>query len=269
MIRLSLVIPTFNEEENIKIPLDSAYDLVDEIVIVDGGSVDKTVEIAKSYGDKISVHVVDNPLNFLINKERGIKLAKGEWILQLDADERLSPELKDEIKKNIKEKKDLSKSVVSGYFIPRKNWFLDRFLMKGGVYPDAVLRLYKRDSAHFKLKDVHENVVVDGETAWTENAIEHYADPTFERYLFRFNRYTTFDSEKLIAENIKPCFPCYFVVKPLTTFISIYLRHKGFMDGFAGFVWALFSSIRFWVIYIKARKGILPPEGVSLKKEYP
>ncbi|MDP4011606.1 MAG: glycosyltransferase family 2 protein [Candidatus Roizmanbacteria bacterium] len=247
---LTLTIPTFNEEENIRIPLDSAYDLVDEVLIVDGGSSDKTVEIAKSYGPKVRVLSVDNPANFLVNKQRAIDTAKGEWILQLDADERLSPELKEEIinwKLNF-----IHSSPIVGYWIPRKNWFLGRYLMKGGVYPDGVLRLYQRDKAHFKLENVHENAIVDGETAWTQNAIEHMADPTFARYIERWHRYNAFDAQQLAKKGEKPCLPCYLVVKPILTFLSIYLRHKGFMDGWPGFLWAFFSSIRYWEIYWKA-----------------
>ncbi len=246
-VLLTLAIPTFNEEKNIRIPLDSAYDMVDEVLIVDGGSTDKTVEIAKSYGSKVRILTVDNPSNFLINKQRAIDNAKGEWILQLDADERLSEELKQEIS-NFK----LQSSKLSGYWIPRKNWFLGRYLMKGGVYPDAVLRLYKRDKAHFKLANVHENAIVDGNTSWTTNALEHMADPTFARYLQRWHRYNTFDAKQLVEKGEKPCMPCYFVGKPLITFFSIYLRHKGFMDGYQGLVWAFFSSIRYWEIYWKA-----------------
>jgi glycosyltransferase involved in cell wall biosynthesis len=252
MSKLSLVIPTFNEEKNIRIPLDSAYDIVDEVLIIDGGSSDKTVEIAKSYGSKIKVLSVDNPINFLQNKERGIKYANFEWILQLDADEALTKELKNEIKELISDNNEATKS-TAGYYIPRKNWFLGQFLMKGGVYPDAVLRLYKKQGAHFALRDVHENVIVEGATSHTKNAIEHYADPDFERYLTRWNRYTTFESIRLIKSKTKLCFFCYFFGKPLGTFFNIYFRHKGFMDGFPGFIWALFSSVRWWAIYIKAR----------------
>ena len=97
-MKLSLCIPTFNEEQNIQTPLDTAYELVDEIIIIDGGSSDKTIEIAKSYGDKVRVISVDNPSNFLINKQRAIEQATGDWILQLDADERLSEELKKELR---------------------------------------------------------------------------------------------------------------------------------------------------------------------------
>ncbi len=257
MAKLSLCIPTLNEEASIRIPLDSAYDLVDEVVIVDGGSEDKTLEIARSYGNKVRVFEVDNPSNFLTNKERAIQYATGDWILQLDADEALSPELKKEIRSllqgDIDSQSSSEKIPIDGYWIPRKNWFLGRYLMKGGVYPDAVLRLYKKQGAHFKLEHVHENVVIPGKTQWTKHAIEHRADPTFERYLSRWNRYTSFDAQQLMDQKTQLCGLCYFIFKPLSTFLSIYIRHKGFQDGFPGFVWALFSSIRYWAIFIKAR----------------
>ena len=123
--------------------------------------------------------------------------------------------------------------------------------MKGGVYPDRVLRLYKKAKAHFKLKDIHENVVIEGNVGETKSALEHHADPDFERYIMRWNRYTSFDANQALAKNQKLSFFGYFILKPISTFFMIYFRHKGFMDGFPGFVWALFSSLRFYVIYIK------------------
>ena len=247
-MKLSLCIPTYNEEKNLHIALDSAYDIADEVVIIDGGSTDKTVDIAKSYGKKVIVYHVDNPPNFLINKQRAIEKAKGEWILQLDADEAITPELKKELVRL------LENPDKDGYWIPRKNFFLGRFLMKGGVYPDSVLRLYKKEKAHFELKNVHEHAQVEGEIGTTNHAMEHWADPTFERYIERWNRYTTFDAMQAYEKKEELCGKCHFIGKPLLTFLMIYIRHKGFQDGFPGFVWALFSSIRYWAIYIKWRQ---------------
>lgn len=123
--------------------------------------------------------------------------------------------------------------------------------MKGGVYPDSVLRLYKKDSAKFDLKHLHENVMIKGEVGELKNAILHYADPNFSRYLLRWDRYTTFDAEKLYEETNRVGFLSYFIIKPVVWFIKTYFRHKGFMDGFPGFVFSLFSAMRFQVIYIK------------------
>ena len=268
-MKLSLCINTFNEEKNIHLPLDSAIDLVDEVIIIDGSSKDKTVVIAKSYGAKVKTFVVDNPRNFLTNKQRAIERASGEWILQLDADEALSEDLKKEIatllncyiakrQPNNETMKQCNNKFI-GYNIPRKNFFLTRFLMKGGVYPDYVLRLYKKKNAKFDLKDLHENVKVSGEIGYFKNPILHYADPNFSRYLLRWDRYTTFDAENLHQRfkvqssmfKVFLMFIDYFFCKPVYWFLKTYFRHLGLMDGFPGFVFSLFSAIRFWVIYIK------------------
>ena len=256
-MKLSLCIPAYNEEKNISYPIASAIDLVDEVVVIDAGSTDRTAEIAASFGKKVKICKTDNPRNFLENKVRAIEKAKGEWILQLDADEALSNELKQEINEIVFGE---SKSKFDGYWMPRKNFFLTRFLMKGGVYPDYVLRLYKKEKAHFDLKDLHENVKIKGKVGYLKNDLLHYADPNFSRYLLRWDRYTTFDAEELLKKYPKEkltkvkearLFIDYFFVKPLVWFLKTYIRHKGFLDGFAGFVFCLFSSIRFWVIFIK------------------
>ena len=274
-MKLSVCIISFNEEKNIRYPLDSAYDFADEIILIDGGSTDGTVNIAKSYGSKVKVFVVDNPKNFLKNKQRAIDKANGEWIFQLDADEAASNELKKEVLDLISgpvksflpasarhgnhdlravgspSSLDTQNHEYKGFWIPRKNLFLNRFLMKGGVYPDSVLRLYKREGAKFDLNHLHENVVIKGEVGYLKNAILHYADPDFSRYLMRWDRYTTFDAEKLVEQGKKIHFFSYFFIKPFVWFVKTYFRHKGFMDGFPGFVFSLFSSLRFYVIYIK------------------
>lgn len=285
-MKLSLCIATFNEEQFVHYPLDSAYDLVDEVIIVDGGSTDKTVETAKKYGDKVKVFTEENPKMFHINKQKAIERAKGEWILQLDADEALSEELKGEIRTiifdlrsqisdarlqmsddnrlparqgpQITEKKSSDiRHQTSGincaaYRIPRKNFFLGRFLMKGGVYPDYTIRLYKNGKARFPCKTVHENVEVDGEVGYLQSPIVHYADPDFGRYLKRWHRYTALDAGEIKRNGKNVFFFDYFFVKPLLWFLSSYVRHKGFMDGWQGFVFSFFSSIRFWAIYFKA-----------------
>lgn len=245
-MKLSLCIATYNEVENIHYPLDTAYDFVDEVIIVDGGSTDETVKKAKSYGSKIRVISTSNPPMFHINKQKAIEEAKGEWILQLDSDEALSPQLRNEIKHVISRP-----DAEDAYWISRKNFFLTRFLEKGGIYPDKTIRLYKNGKATFPCKSVHENVEITGTVGELNADLLHYADPTFERYIARWNRYTTLDAQILIEQKEKLCAPCYFFAKPVLTFLSIYFRHKGFMDGFAGFVWALFSAIRWWVVFIK------------------
>lgn len=262
-MRLSLCIATHNEAKNLHYPLDSTIDLVDEVIIVDGSSEDNTVEVARGYGKKVKVFVKDNPPMFHINKQEAIERARGEWILQLDADEALSVELKEEIatllhgyidKKtnNVTMKQfDNDTQPPVAYWLPRKNFFLTRFLEKGGQYPDYTIRLYKKGAAHFPQKSVHENVEVKGEVGYLKHDLLHYADPTFERYLMRWNRYTTLDAKLLIEKGERPGFFSYFFIKPKLWFFNTYFRHRGYKDGFPGFVFALFSALRFHVIYIK------------------
>ena len=137
MNRISVVLAVYNEEDNLSSCLESIRDLADEIVIVDGGSVDRTLDIAQQFKAKIIKS--NNPPNFHINKNKAIDAASGNWILQLDADEVVTEGLAEEIKKVISKE-----SEINGYWIPRKNFFLGRFLKKGGQYPDYTLRLYKK-----------------------------------------------------------------------------------------------------------------------------
>lgn len=240
MNKISVVLAVYNEENNLKNCLDSVKDIAWEIVIVDGGSEDKTVEIAKKFGAKIIQ--TDNPLNFHINKNKAIDAASSDWIFQLDADEIISKELAEEIKKKVDED-----SEVNGYWIPRQNFFLGRFLTKGGQYPDYTLRLYRRGLGRLPAKDVHEQAEVMGRKGYLKNDLLHIRDKTFSIYIGRFNKYT----DLLSTQIIKPSFFEYFFLKPLTWFLKTYIRHKGFMDGFPGFIFSLFSSLRFPVAYIK------------------
>jgi len=246
-VRLSVAIATFNEEKNIGRCLASVKDWVDEIIIVDGTSTDKTIEIAKRYGAK--VEVTDNPPIFHINKQKAIDKCRGKWILQLDADEEVSQGLKKEILEIVKRG-----SKFSAFWIKRSNFFLSSWLKKGGQYPDPVIRFFKKGKAFLPCKSVHEQMEVKGEIGWLENDLIHYVYPNFSRYLAHSNAYTSLTAQELknqkekftLASHLK-----YFLVKPLTTFSNIYFRHKGFQDGFAGFVFALFSALHFPVAYIK------------------
>lgn len=244
---ISVVLATYNEEKNLPGCLESVKDFADEIIIVDGTSSDKTVEIAKSYGAKVLV-TQNHPI-FHINKQKAIDMATKDWVLQLDADERVTKALKEEIEKVIQRE-----DAANGYWIPRKNWFLGRFLMKGGVYPDYTLRLYKNGKGHLPQKDVHEQAEVSGTVDYLTQPLIHIADPEFRRYLLRFNRYTNLIAGDLHTRKVgkNPVVMLqYMVVLPLWWFGKIYIRHKGFLDGWQGFVWAFFSAFRFAVAYWK------------------
>lgn len=246
MKKISIVLAVYNEEENLSKCLDSIKELDGEIVIVDGGSTDNTLEIAKKFDAKIIK--TTNPQNFHINKNKAIDAASKDWVLQLDADEIVSKDLVEEIKQAC------DQSEMNGYWIPRKNLFLGRFLTKGGQYPDYTLRLYRRGFGRLPGKDVHEQAIVEGKVDYLKNDLLHLRDKSFFVYMERFNRYTSLLATQLSEAHfsINPfSFLDYILLKPLVWFVKAYLRHRGYVDGFPGFVFALFSSLRFPVAYFK------------------
>lgn len=247
MQKISVVLAVFNEEKNLKSCLESVKNLAWEIIIVDGGSTDKTIEIAKEFNAKI-IHS-DNPPVFHINKNKAIDASRGDWVLQLDADEVVTRKLAEEIKKVT-----TVKSEINGYWIPRRNFFLGRFLTKGGQYPDYTLRLYRRGKGRLPAKDVHEQAEVSGKVAYLKNDLLHLRDKEFSDYIERFKRYTDLLSSQLKDKGVRInliSFLSYMVINPLFWFIKVFIRHKGFVDGFSGFVFAFFSSLRFPVAYYK------------------
>ena len=252
MASVSVVLATYNEEKNLSDCLSSVRYLAYDIIIVDGGSKDNTVAIAKGFGAKVIV--TDNPPIFHINKQKAIDRATKDWVLQLDADERVAPESVREIKKAIVEKND-----INGYWIPRKNWYLGRFLMKGGQYPDYTLRLYRKGKGRLPQKDVHEQAVVDGEVGYLTHPLVHIADPSFRRYLLRFGRYTDLIAKEHVEDKTgkNPITAGkHLLVLPAWWFLLTYIRHKGFMDSWQGFVFSFFSALRYPVGYVKyLRRG--------------
>lgn len=249
MIRkqLSVVLATYNEEENIKKCLDSIKDFADEIIVVDGESTDGTVDIAKKMGAKV-ILTTNKPM-FHTNKQMAMDAATSDWVLQLDADEVADEELKKFIVKVLKEG-----SEYSAFWIRRKNWFLGTFLKKGGQYPDPVIRLYKKGKAYLPQKNVHEQMIVDGNVGWAEGHLLHYNAPNFSRYITNANRYTTETAKQLKEKKVKLSLGNdfkYLVWKPEITFLKLFFRHKGFVDGFPGFVFALFSGLHHAIAYMK------------------
>jgi len=247
MIKISVVLAVFNEENNLESCLESVKDLAWEIVVCDGGSTDKTLKIAKKFGARIIN--AQNQANFHINKNKAIDNAKGDWILQLDADEVVSAELSREIKNVVNSNTD-----INGYWIPRRNLFLGRFLRKGGQYPDYTLRLYKNGKGKLPGEDVHEQATVEGKIEYLKNDLLHLRDKQFTTYLERFNRYTDLYSDQIKGAKVKIgvlSFIDFIILKPSFWFLKAYFRHKGYSDGFPGFVFAFFSSLRFPVSYIK------------------
>lgn len=277
--KLSLVLATRNEEKNIKDCINSFKEIVDEIIVYDESSSDNTREIAKKLGAK--VFKVKHESNFHITKQKAIEKAKGEWILQLDADERGTEKLNREILKvldgshpalaaeiRVPENKLFKKHTklakakgiwkdgdeVVAFLMPRLNLFLGKPLRYAGVYPDPAIRLIKKGKAYLPAKSVHENMIVEGATAWLENDMVHIDSPTLSRYLKRLNRYTDlqatdFGKVKLPLNSFYLIY--YSSLKPLIIFLKLYVRHKGFADGMRGFIWSAFSAMHYPIAYFK------------------
>lgn len=258
-IRISVVLATHNEEKNLAKTLDSVKDFADEIIIADGESTDSTTEIAKSYGANI-IKTTNKP-NFHINKQMAMDAARFELVLQIDADEVVDAKLKKFItglQNNLSAFFDQNKSLNSfqpkAWNLKRKNYLLGRFMMKGGQYPDPVIRLYINGFARLPQKDVHEQMEVNGQVEFANGHLLHYSNPTFEDYLRKFNSYTSFKASQMRDAKIPlngVSAAEYLIFKPLVTFFLLYFRHKGILDGLAGFVFALFSGIYWQVSYLK------------------
>lgn len=248
-IKLSVALATFNEEKCLKDCLDSVKDIADEIVVVDGSSIDQTVEIAKKFSAKVIV--IDNKPIFHINKQLAIDECEGEWILQLDADEVVSSDLAQEIRAITQ---PLTPNTFDAYWIKRKKMFLGRWMRKGGQYPDPVIRLFKKGRAHLPCKSVHEQMKVEGKTGILSNELVHIPNPNFSVYITKDNRYSSLTAQELAERKVSINFISsfsYIYWKPLSVFFNIYFRHLGILDGFPGFVFALYSGLHIRSAYIK------------------
>ena len=275
MGKLSVVLAVRNEEENIARCVNSIKNIADEIIVVDEYSTDKTREIAVSLGAKVYEETHHDI--FHITKQKALDLATGDWILQLDDDEKGTPELAEEVNNLVKHGKEPGKpkdlflrhqklieerdgkvgkdsDEITGYFIARRNMFLGKPLIHAGVYPDGVIRLIKKGKARFPQKSVHEQMEVDGKVGWLENDMEHYDSPTLKRYFTRLNRYTDLHAAEL-RERKAPrnifYFIYYSIFKSFYIFIKLFFFHKGFLDGVNGFLWSFFSSLHYPIAYFK------------------
>lgn len=250
-IILSIAIAVFNEENNLDACLSSVAYLADEIVVVDGGSTDSSMEIAKKYASKIIE--TDNPPIFHINKQKALDACTGAWILQLDADEIVTEELRNEIRWTISNKQE----TIHGYYISRKNYFWGHWMRKGGQYPDYVIRLIRNGKAKFPCRSVHEQIEVDGGVGYLKEPLEHYAYRTREDYWKKAERYTTLRAMEMKSHHLPINIGLWFIyniVKPITTFVSLFIRHKGFVDGWYGLVFASWSALDYPISYRKFTK---------------
>lgn len=271
MQKLSVTLAARNESQNLDRCLSSVKPLADEIIVFNDNSTDDTVIKAKKYG--AVVFSTPHYDNFHKVKVKANAKAKNNWVLQMDADESLTPELQKEIESLLAGKafgydawvSPLKQKIfgqhsrpltepAAAYYLPRKNFFLGRYLKHTGQYPDPVIRLFQKEKAYLPAQNVHEQMVVEGAVGWLKGDLDHYATPEFSRYLLRENRYSSLSANEWSAQKIKInplTFFKYFIYLPTYTFCSLYFRYFGFLDGFSGFVFSLFSGIHFQLSYLK------------------
>ena len=281
-MNLSVVIITFNEEANLARTLESVQPLVaggnGEIIVVDSGSTDRTVEIAKSFGAKV---FIEEWQGFAAQKNFGIDKATGEWILSLDADEEADSQLQQAIGEVLGAlnrlaalERQVSAQPLSagnaasnadtkigtdfeGLWIPRKNKFLGRWMRHGGYWPDPKLRLFRHGSGRFEDRAVHEDIRVEGITRQIQSgALLHHSYPTLSGYIEHMNRYSSLGAEmvavKEAAKGKVRFSAANIILRPLATFIYNYFFRLGFLDGREGLLLHLYHAVYVSWKYAKA-----------------
>jgi glycosyltransferase involved in cell wall biosynthesis len=273
-VTLSVVIITHNEEANLGRTLESVMPLVGEgkgeIIVVDSGSTDRTVEIAKSFGAKV---FVEEWKGFAAQKNSAIEKATGEYVLSLDADEEVSASLESEIQDVVRHPPQEYKFrqtlpdgtsgpiFINGVRVPRKNYFLGRWIKHGGYWPDPKLRLFRRGTGRFKETAVHETLEVKeyGGDKWLRivspklrGALIHHSYPRLSDYIEHMNRYSSLGAEMVVAEGKIRFSAINIVLRPLATFIYNYLFRLGFLDGREGLLLHLYHAVYVSWKYAKA-----------------
>ncbi|MBI4054969.1 MAG: glycosyltransferase family 2 protein [Elusimicrobia bacterium] len=242
--RLTLLVIAKNEEKDLPRCLDSVRGLADEIVLVDDSSADGTREAARSHGARI----FQNPFQgFTAQKQFGLQQARGEWVLNLDADESLSPGLRQEMEKVLRD----SSPPYRGYSIPFHVHFMGRRLRFGGVGNERHLRLFLRAGSSYGRSCVHEGIAVSGPVGSLNFPIRHTPYRNFEEYLGKMNRYTTYAAQDRLRMGRR--FRLWHHGTLPLQFLKRYLFQLGFLDGPAGWSWAALAAYYHWMKYLKLR----------------
>ena len=242
-MQISLVIITFNEADRLPAALESCLEIADEMIVVDSHSTDQTVPIARRFGAKV---FQKDFTDYGSQKNHANQLAGFNWILNLDADERLSRQLVEEIKK-LKQQQDTD---CSGYHFNRRTSYLGRWIRFSGWYPDRKLRLFRKDRSRWQGR-IHEKMVISGPTGHLPGDLIHYTYRNMSDHLQRLNRYSTMQAEDLASSSKRLLLLKGFLLPPIT-FVRFYIWKMGILDGFPGFIIALFSSWATAMKYLKA-----------------
>ncbi len=243
-MKISSIIIAKNEDTNIRRCIESQLDCIDEIIVlVDNTSTDKTYDIASSFS-QAKVHKVIWS-GYAGTKKTGVSLASNDWIFWIDADEAMTPELCEEIK-------EFKHSVPSftAYSVPRRAYFLGKWIKHSGWYPGRVTRLFNKNEVEFNDNTVHEQLKVEGITGRLSHDLEHYTDPAIHHYFEKYNRYTSLAAEELLTKH-KKFSMTDILLRPAGIFVKMYFLKAGFLDGIYGFILAVFSASYVFTKYCK------------------
>ena len=241
---LSVIIITKDEQENIRDCLESVK-WADDIAIVDSGSTDNTEAICRDYTDRF--YQKDWP-GFGVQKQRALELAKHNWVLSIDADERVTLELQQEIVAIIS-----GDAQHTGYHIPRLSHYLNKEIRHAGWYPDYVLRLVKKDHSHFSRDIVHERLIVEGEVSHLSNHLIHFPYKDIAHHLQKLNQYSTLSAQKMFERDKRVGWTGVFA-KALFGFIRSYVLRRGFLDGWPGLVVSVSTALSVYFKYVKLKE---------------
>jgi glycosyltransferase involved in cell wall biosynthesis len=241
--RLSVTVITLNEEARLRACLESVA-WADEIVVVDAGSTDRTVALARDFTD----HVLVRPWpGFAEQKNFALAQARGEWVLSLDADEEVTPELRDAVLGIVK-----GSPAAAGYAVARRNIMWGAWIRHGGLYPDWQIRLFRRGRGRFLPRAVHESVQVDGPVERLRQPLLHRSYRDVADFLARADRYSTLAAGEWIAGD-RPVRPRDLVLRPLGRFLSMYVARAGFLDGWRGL---LLAGLYAYYVFMRTAKAL-------------
>lgn len=249
---ISVCIITHNEEANLPRTLASVR-WVDEIIVVDSGSTDRTCAIAREFGARV---YVEEWKGFAAQKNSALDKGASDWILSLDADEEVSDELKQSIQKFAVSPSANPSEAKNGYRMARRNFFLGRWMKHGGFYPDRKLRLWRRGAGLFEDRPVHETAAVSGTIGTLAGDLIHHAYPTLDEYIEHMNRYSSLGAELTVASGKSNTdifsFIGNVVVRPKLAFFYNFIIRLGFLDGREGLLQHLYHHTYVSWKYAKA-----------------
>jgi len=244
-VEFSCVLITHNEEKRLEPALRSVAGLASEIVVVDAESADDTVKIARRFGARVFTR---KWTGFADQKNFANAQAAGPWILSLDADERVSPELREELAALKGAEPD-----CSGFSMPRRVYYLGRWIRHSGWYPDRKMRLFRKDRAAWAGEYVHENLVVTGRTEALRGALHHFTYASIADHVARINRFSGLGAQKLYARGRKGRI-IHLLALPPARFLKSYFFKLGVLDGFPGLVIAVLNGYAVFLRYAKLRE---------------